>query len=144
MPFFSCCVMGMLLSSLYQSKSNSCKEIFMDKKVIFCQNVSSILAIFGGSNFCIYILTAENLGVCFSYFLENYAMDFSQTLPFSSLYCSQAYKQKIQNVLLLLLGYKVRNLSKFTCFCPNLWPFLVHFSPFFCARHPTQLRKAQR
>ena len=25
----------------------------------------------------IYILTAENLGVCFSFFLENYLMDFS-------------------------------------------------------------------
>ena len=47
-------------------------------------------------------------------------------------------------MLLLLLGYKVRNLSKFTCFGPNLWSFLVHFSPFFCARHPTQLRKAHR
>ena len=34
-------------------------------------------------------------------------------------------------MLLLLLGYKVRNLSKFTCFGPNLWSFLVHFSPFF-------------
>ena len=47
-------------------------------------------------------------------------------------------------MLLLLLGYKVRNLSKFTCFGHNLWSFLVHFSPFFCARHPTQLRKAHR
>ena len=27
---------------------------------------------------------------------------------------------------------------------PNLWSFLVHFSPFFCARHPTHLRKAHR
>ena len=34
-------------------------------------------------------------------------------------------------MLLLLLGYKVQNLSKFTCFGPNLWSFLVHFSPFF-------------
>ena len=47
-------------------------------------------------------------------------------------------------MLLLLLGYKVRNLSKFTCFGPNLWSFLVHFSPFFCSQHPTQLRKAHR
>ena len=30
-------------------------------------------------------------------------------------------------MLLPLLGYKVQNLSKFTCFDPNSWSFSVHF-----------------
>ena len=49
----------------------------------------------------IYILTAENLGVFFSFFLEKYAMDFSQTLPFSSLYCSQGYRSAVLHSMLL-------------------------------------------
>ena len=65
----------------------------------------------------IYILTAENLGVCFSFFLENYAMDFSQTLPFSSLYCSQGYKQKSKVCCYFCLATKYK-------LCQNL-PVLV-------------------
>ena len=71
----------------------------------------------------IYILTAENLGVCFSFFLENYLMDFSQTLPFSSLYCSQGYKQKSEICCYFCLATKCEICQNL----PVLAPIYGHF-----------------
>ena len=71
----------------------------------------------------IYILTAENLGVCFSFFLENYLMDFSQTLPFSSLYCSQGYKQKSEMCCYFCLATKCEICQNL----PVLAPIYGHF-----------------
>ena len=71
----------------------------------------------------IYILTAENLGVCFSFFLENYLMDFSQTLPFSSLYCSQGYKQKSEMCCYFCLAAKCEICQNL----PVLAPIYGHF-----------------
>ena len=71
----------------------------------------------------IYILTAENLGVCFSFFLENYLMDFSQTLPFSSLYCSQGYKQKSEMCCYFCLATKCEIFQNL----PVLAPIYGHF-----------------
>ena len=76
--------------------------------------------------FIIYILTAENLGVCFSFFLENYVMDFSQTLPFSSLYCSQGYKQKSKMCCYFCLATKCEICQNL----PVLAPIYGLFSPF--------------
>ena len=69
------------------------------------------------------ILTAENLGVCFSFFLENYLMDFSQTLPFSSLYCSQGYKQKSEMCCYFCLATKCEICQNL----PVLAPIYGHF-----------------
>ena len=75
------------------------------------------------------------LGVCFSVFLENYAMDFSHTLPFSSLYCSQGYKQKSKVCCYFCLATKYKICQNLPVLAPILWPFLwsflVHFGPFF-------------
>ena len=71
----------------------------------------------------IYTLTAENLGVCFSFFLEHYLMDFSQTLPFSSLYCSQGYKQKSEMCCYFCLAAKYEICQNL----PVLAPIYGHF-----------------
>ena len=71
----------------------------------------------------VYILTAENLGVCFLFFLENYLMDFSQTLPFSSLYCSQGYKQKSEMCCNFCLATKCEICQNL----PVLAPIYGHF-----------------
>ena len=84
-------------------------------------NVYIFVYIFIGAP--IYILTAENLGVCFSFFLENYLMDFSQTLPFSSLYCSQGYKQKSEMCCYFCLATKCEICQNL----PVLAPIYGHF-----------------
>ena len=72
---------------------------------------------------CIY---SGNLGVCLLFFRKTtwwISLKLRHSLLSTVIWVIN-YKP---NVLLRLLSYKMRNLSKFTCFGPNSWSFLVHF-----------------